>query len=105
MKARTSSSQDPTRREFLNIAALGVGGLGLAGHSALGADSPAVSYAKPSKLRLGTVTYNLAKDWDVATIIRNCEEAKFEGVELRTTHAHGVEVTLSNAQREEVKKR
>ncbi|MBI4657279.1 MAG: sugar phosphate isomerase/epimerase [Verrucomicrobia bacterium] len=56
-------------------------------------------------MRLGTVTYNLAKDWDMATIIKNCEAAKFEGVELRTTHAHGVEVKLSKPQREEVRKR
>lgn len=94
----------PNRRQFLKAAGLGLGVSGLAGRAALAADK-AAGFAKPSKLRLGTVTYNLAKDWDIATIIRNCEEAKFEGIELRTTHAHGVEVTLSKAQREEVKKR
>jgi len=92
------------RRQFLKAGGLGLGLFGLAGRTALAADKTG-SFAKPSKLRLGTVTYNLAKDWDIAMIIRNCEEAKFEGVELRTTHAHGVEVTLSKAQREEVKKR
>jgi sugar phosphate isomerase/epimerase len=51
------------------------------------------------------VTYNIAMDWDIPTIIANCTEAKFEGVELRTTHKHGVEVTLSKPQRTEVKKR
>jgi sugar phosphate isomerase/epimerase len=51
------------------------------------------------------VTYNLAKDWDVPTIIRNCEATGFEGVELRTTHKHGVEVTLSAAERAEVRQR
>ena len=56
-------------------------------------------------MKLGTVTYNLAMDWDIPTIIANCTEAKFEGVELRTTHKHGVEVTLSKPQRAEVKKR
>jgi len=56
-------------------------------------------------MRLGTVTYNLAKDWDIATIIKNCEAAKFQGVELRTTHAHGVEVSLTKAQRADVRKR
>ena len=55
-------------------------------------------------MKLGTVTYNLAQDWDVPTIIKNCEAAKFEGVELRTSHAHKVEVNLSKDQREEVKK-
>ena len=53
--------------------------------------------------KLGLVTYQLAKDWDVDTIIANCIEAGFDGVECRTTHAHGVEVSLSALQREEVK--
>jgi sugar phosphate isomerase/epimerase len=56
-------------------------------------------------MRLGTVTYNIARGWDIPTIIKNCREAKFEGVELRTTHAHGVEVALGKEQRAEVKKR
>jgi sugar phosphate isomerase/epimerase len=56
-------------------------------------------------LKLGTVTYNLAKDWDIQTIIENCTETGFEGVELRTTHAHGVEIELSSSERDEVKKR
>lgn len=55
-------------------------------------------------MKLGIVTYNIAKDWDVPTLIKNCTEAKFQGAELRTTHAHGVEVTLSKPQREAVKK-
>src|SRR5262245_9009947 len=56
-------------------------------------------------MRLGLVTYNLARTWDIATIIKNCTECRFEGVELRTTHAHGVEVGLPKDQRAEVKKR
>ena len=56
-------------------------------------------------LRLGLMTYTLARDWDIETIIKNCLETKFEHVELRTTHAHGVEVTLSAAERSEVRKR
>lgn len=58
-----------------------------------------------SKMKLGSVTYNLAKDWDVSTLIKNFEATGFEGVELRTTHAHGVEVSLSKVERAEVKKR
>lgn len=60
--------------------------------------------AKPT-MHLGLVTYNLAADWDIPTIIKNCEATKFEGVELRTTHAHKVEVNLSKEQRAEVRKR
>ncbi len=54
-------------------------------------------------MRLGLVTYNLAKDWDVPTIIKNCEATGFEAVELRTTHKHGVEPTIDKQQRERVK--
>lgn len=56
-------------------------------------------------LKIGLMTYNLGKDWDIETIIKNCTEAEWKSVELRTTHKHGVEVTLSDAQRAEVKKR
>jgi sugar phosphate isomerase/epimerase len=45
-------------------------------------------------MQLGLVTYNLAKDWDLSTLIANCEKTGFHAVELRTTHAHGVEPTL-----------
>jgi sugar phosphate isomerase/epimerase len=56
-------------------------------------------------LRLGTVTYNIAKDWDLPTLLERLEALGFEGVELRTTHKHGVEPSLSPIQRQEVKNR
>ena len=56
-------------------------------------------------MQLGTVTYNIAKDWDLPTILKTLEKLGYEGVELRTTHAHGVEVGLNAAQRAEVRKR
>ena len=55
--------------------------------------------------RLGMATYNIAKDWNLGTIIANCSELGYEGVELRTTHRHGVEVTLREEERERVKRR
>jgi len=54
---------------------------------------------------LGTVTYNIAKDWDLPTIIKKLEALEFHGVELRTSHAHKVEVNLTPAQRKDVRKR
>jgi len=56
-------------------------------------------------VRLGLITYNLAKDWTIDTILKNCAETRFEGVELRTTHAHGVESKLSKDDRDRVRKR
>lgn len=103
-----------SRRQFLKTASVSLGALGALSTSAFAADkkekakapaAPQPSFAGKSPMKLGTVTYNLAMDWDIATIIKNCTEAKFEGVELRTSHKHGVEVTLSKAERAEVKKR
>jgi len=104
MQTHAMTDPKPNRRTFLRAAGLGLGALGLAGQAALAAEKSPASFARPSRIRLGLVTYNLAKDWDIPTIIRNCQEAKFEGVELRTTHAHGVEVALSKGQREEVRR-
>src|SRR5712691_8772801 len=56
------------------------------------------------RFHLGLVTYNLAANWDIETIIRNCEATDFQGVELRTTHKHGVEPMISKSRRAEVKK-
>ena len=56
-------------------------------------------------LKLGVMTYTLAKEWDIETIIKNLGEAGYQSVELRTTHAHGIEVTMSENERKEVKKR
>ncbi len=56
-------------------------------------------------MRLGAVTYNVLKDWDVETIITKLQAAGFEAVELRTTHKHGVEPSISKEERERIRKR
>lgn len=56
-------------------------------------------------MKLGLVTYNVARSWDIETIIEKLEAAKWEAVELRTTHAHGVEPSLSPQEREKVRDR
>jgi sugar phosphate isomerase/epimerase len=57
------------------------------------------------KMRFGLVTYLWGEKWDLPTLIANCEASEVLGVELRTTHAHGVEPSLSAAEREAVRKR
>jgi len=59
----------------------------------------------PDPLKIGIMTYTIAKDWDIETIIKNLTEANYQAVELRTTHAHKVEADLSSSARSEVKKR
>lgn len=56
-------------------------------------------------MHLGAVTYNVLKDMDVETIIKNLEAAGFEAVELRTEHKHGVEVSITKEERARIKAR
>jgi sugar phosphate isomerase/epimerase len=56
-------------------------------------------------VKLGIVTYQLGKDWDVPTLIDKLTALKYKGVELRTEHAHGVEDTLSQERRADVRRR
>lgn len=86
------------RRDWLRLTS-SAGATALLGQSAWSADPSA------SVMRLGLVTYNWGQNWDAPTLIRNCADTGFEGVELRTTHQHGVEIALDKAQREEVRKR
>ena len=91
----------PNRRDFLKTTA----GLGAAALAA-GPLSKAWAADKPGgKMALGLVTYLWAQKWDLPTLIANCEESKVLGVELRTTHKHGVEPGLGAAARADVKRR
>ena len=92
-----------TRRDFLKQSFY----LG-AGTIVVGPLSRTLLYAGQmpnSKMKFGLVTYQWGRDWDLPTVIANCEKAKVLGVELRTEHAHKVEDNLSDSQRREVKKR
>jgi sugar phosphate isomerase/epimerase len=89
------------RRDFIRAASAAVA-LPASSGSTSAAAEPAFG---GGPFKLGTVTYNLAKDWDVPTIIKNCEATGFEAVELRTTHKHGVEPALGGPDRAEVRKR
>jgi sugar phosphate isomerase/epimerase len=61
--------------------------------------------SKKRTMRFGLVTYQWGKDWNLDTLIDNCEKNGFFGVELRTQHAHKVEINLNKAERREVKKK
>ena len=88
-----------TRRNFLKSATVASAA---AATSAWPMLAPAAEPA--TSMQLGLVTYNWGKTWDLPTVIANCAATKFEGVELRSTHKHGVEITLSQAERKEVAK-
>ena len=54
-------------------------------------------------VKLGLVTYNLAKSWDLDTIVERCSSHGIAAVELRTTHAHGVEISMGTEERKAVR--
>lgn len=96
-----------SRRDFLNTAAVSTTAIllpGFAAESSRQKEEKTFSLNK-NPLKLGLMSYLVGQSWDIETIIKNLHETKFEHFELRTTHKHGVEVTLSKEQRSEVKKR
>lgn len=66
---------------------------------------PAAEQRPGGHMAFGLVTYQWGADWDLPTLIANCTKTQVLGVELRTTHAHGVEPKLNAQQRREVKQR
>lgn len=91
--------KNKSRRSFIKKTAIVGAGLTLV--------NPFTAHAmwEKSRMTLGLVTYQWGKDWDLPTLIANCEKTGFMGVELRTEHAHGVETSMNAAERAEVKKR
>ena len=97
----TSSPVASSRRAFL---ASGVVAPAAAAFLPVSGAAQTTTGGAPHVLKLGAVTYNIAKDWDVPTIIKNLSTVGYDAVELRTTHAHGVELSLTAGQRAEVRK-
>ncbi|MDX1285772.1 MAG: TIM barrel protein [Draconibacterium sp.] len=94
-----------SRRKFIQTSVLGAAVVGTGIPKIVSAKNPPSEKKKYPPLKLGLMTYTLGKDWDIETIIKNCSETGWVHAELRTTHAHGVEVSLSKKERAEVKKR
>ena len=97
-----------SRRNFINSATLSATAILL--HSGFKSD-PDYSQEKNTfvlrnnPLKLGLMTYMIGASWDIETIIQNLHSTKLKHVELRTTHKHGVEVSLSKQERKEVRNR
>lgn len=67
---------------------------------------PALAGSAPrAGFHLGCITFNLLKDYDLETIIRVLEGVGFEGVELRTSHKHGVEPSIGAEARTRVREK
>ncbi|MFC2126594.1 sugar phosphate isomerase/epimerase family protein [Bacteroidota bacterium] len=92
---------DNNRRDFLKSLSVIASATALPGFTGISLASCKVD----SRMKLGLVTYLWGKDMDLPTLIDTCEKSGISGVELRSTHAHGVEPDISGEQRNEVKKR
>jgi sugar phosphate isomerase/epimerase len=84
-----------SRRSFLAAGAAAVAG---------GLSTQSTAADEAAKFKLGTVTYNVPKDWDLPTLLKVSKEVGIAAIECRTTHKHGVEPTLTADQRKDVKK-
>lgn len=87
------------RRRFLatSAAAMSTMAAARAGHAAADAGR--------TPLQLGLVTYQWGKAMSLPELLEVCGRTGFTGVELRSTHAHGVEPGMSAAARADVRHR
>lgn len=92
-----SEPQSVSRRAVL-AGAMGVSVAGL-----LPATRVFSSWSRADTPRFGLVTYQWGRDLELQPLLRTCAAAGVGGVELRTTHAHGVEPSLSREQRTEIR--
>jgi len=95
----------PARRTFIQTALLGTAAFTTGISNATASKMSFGLEKRNPHLKLGLMTYNLGKDWNIDTIIKNCTETGYVHAELRTTHKHGVEISLSKLERAEVKKK
>ena len=101
-----------SRRNFIGAAALGAGAAMLPSHLAASDYSENENFENVQNseqegppLKIGMMSWLFGSEWDLDTFIKNCTETNYLHAELRTTHKHGVELTLNRAQRLDVKKK
>ena len=89
------------RREFLATSAAmlvaGPAGIAAVARAATGATTES-----PRPLSFGMVTYLWGRDLSLPELLVACEASGLEGLELRTTHRHGVERDLGAEERREI---
>lgn len=86
------------RRDVLKTIA-GASLAAMAAPSFLSSTAFAAENDEPAAIAFGLVTYMWGADWDLPTLLKNCKETGVQGVELRTTHKHMVEPSLSDEER------
>lgn len=97
--------KESTRRSFIKKTLWGSAALTAGIQKPFGTELHSEPAKNEAPLKLGLMTYLLGSEWDIDMIIKNCSETGFVHAQLRTTHSHGVEVSLSKSERTEVKKK
>jgi len=94
-----------SRREFLRSAAGAAAAAAAPGIARAAAAASAAGPAPADAIRFGLVTYLWGADLALPELIEACVAGGLLGVELRTTHAHGVEPALDRRRRLEIRDR
>lgn len=95
----------PLSRRKMLAAASAAALLGQSTGALLGQQKDAAASAKEVSFGIGLVTYMWGSDLELPELLEVCRKSGLAGVELRTTHKHGVEPSLTAEQRVEVRKR
>ena len=94
------------RRDFIARCTGGASALAACSISSCTRPEPVPQPGAPkpgSAMRFGLVTYQWGRDWDLPTLIENCEKTRVLGVELRTTQGPIV-LSISRIKNDLVKK-
>jgi sugar phosphate isomerase/epimerase len=93
-----------SRRQFVQ-GSLAAAAWAAAGPSATTQAARLQALRRGDSMGFGLVTYLWGQHWTLDELIANCEQTDVLGVELRTTHKHGVEPSLNENERNEVARR
>src|SRR5688572_24178155 len=92
----TRTMTELSRRSFLAASAAGLAAGLVRGAEPRGSLAP--------KFQVGLISYNVAANWDLPTVLRVCKAVGIPAFEARTTHKHGIEPTLTPEQRKDVRR-
>ncbi len=98
-----SSDVSTNRRDFLALSAAAVAA-GVVAQPTVFGDEEKLS-PKGQNMAYGLVTYMWGAEWTLDELLDRCVASGVRGVELRTTHRHGVEPTLTATERRQVAKK
>jgi hypothetical protein len=86
-----------TRRRFLQTVGASVALTTTRNRLLQAASGSQANGSQANGMRIGLVTYLWGQNWNLPTLLSNCQQSQVLGLELRTQHAHGVEPSLNKS--------